>query len=707
MKRTFLKISGTILAVIISVGMIAGCAAKKEEGQAVESKQASATTEPAKTVDYTTGYPWLCPMVPGNVTEETNIDLKDNYIVAVRKDYFVNSVIPDGYSKMHPIVERRIEVKNQIQGLLEKEDALASHDAQLARSLYKMYLDWDSRNELGMEPIRPIIEKIEAIKTIDDLNKYQLENPIEDVAVDLYGIGIQPNPFNASQQMVGISYPSLIMDDSDTYRKESDMSKAEKQAYDEFFSKLLKKYGYDENAAKDIIEKCYSFEKYMAGTIYSTEERYSPDYDSKISNIFTQEQLNEICGSLPISEFVKKYGYDVSEYVVSCPDAVKALASYYTDEHIEEIKAYMILVSIEIFATRLDRECYDAKIERNNKIHGTTGKVADEEAAVEFVRKELIWPTARLFCEAYFTEADKTRLKNVIDDVKKAYGEMLSEETFISEETKAKAIEKLDNLYIRCLYPDDWSPYDCSDINFAGVSEGGNLVEACKAINKHIYKVNVEKSKKPVDKAIWNDGITPTEGNAFYDPVDNSVNILAGITGGALYDTNMTDEELYASMGAIIGHEISHAFDTSGAQYDKDGNFANWWTDEDKATFEKKIQKVVDYFNGITAWEGAPINGQILTSEACADMGGIACMLHIAKGIENFDYDKFFRSYAKVWNSLAKPEDILNRLGQDSHPMDYLRVNTVVQQFDEFYETYGIKEGDGMYLAPEDRIAIW
>ena len=178
------------------------------------------------------------------------------------------------------------------------------------------------------------------------------------------------------------------------------------------------------------------------------------------------------------------------------------------------------------------------------------------------------------------------------------------------------------------------------------------------------------------------------------------------ILQGGAYNSDMSDEELLGTLGAVIGHEISHGFDSTGAQYDKDGNLAVWWTEEDYAEFLRRNQKMEDYYNAIHPWEGQDLYGSIVTGEACADMAGIKVALRIAAEKENFDYDAFFRAYAGLWLDKDTLQMIYRRIN-DVHPMGYLRVNCTLQQFDEFLNCYGITEGDGMYLAPEDRVNIW
>ena len=707
------KIIALLLCMLLMLSSVA-CGQKKApetpaaqsaetQGRAAEAAEETASEENDRAL-YTTGKPWMNPMVQGNVTAESDIDLKDNFTAAVSKDYYINATLPAGYPIISPIHSQAIQASNNILEVLKSEDGAQSHDAQLARELYGLFMDWDKRNELGMEPVMDEIARFQAISSIEELNSYQQSRPYEELEFTFCDFALDVSPNDSSSRITVIGTPSLILGDSDLYRNESDRSKLYKEAYSELELTLLKKAGYDEAAAQKIIEDCYAFEAYMAETIYSSEEENDPGYISRINNIFTRDEVAEIFGAVPSVEIIESCGIGLENYQVMNPEAVKALAEYYTDEHIDNLKAYMIVQELVGSASILDRECYDAKTACNNRIDGITETKEDEITAADFVNNFLPWAVARLYCDTYFTPEDKQNISDIIDNVIAAYREMLLEETFITDSTREKSIEKLDNLYVRCLYPDDWSRYSYDDVDF---KEEGSLYDAIKAIQRHSVAEMVKKSTEPVDKTLWEDYNCPTEVNAFYNPADNSVNILAGITGGEVYNSDMTDEQMYGAIGMIIGHEISHAFDSMGSQYDKDGNVSEWWEPEDREAFNEKIEKMAAYFSNMTVWDGVGINGRSLTAEACADMGGMACMLHIAKGIESFDYDAFFRGYANLWKTISTPEYIVDLVEVDGHPLAYMRVNAVLQQFDEFLDFYGIEEGDGMYLSAEDRVAIW
>ena len=215
----------------------------------------------------------------------------------------------------------------------------------------------------------------------------------------------------------------------------------------------------------------------------------------------------------------------------------------------------------------------------------------------------------------------------------------------------------------------------------------------------------IEKAKAKIDSNMWSK--PPQEVNASYRATDNSINIPAGILGGAFYDPEASEAEQMGAIGMIIGHEITHGFDENGSQYDKDGNLNNWWTEEDRAAFEERSSKVSDYFSQFEVLPGVYINGELTIGETVADLGGLSCMLEIAKGIDGFDYEAFFKSYARLWKSQMLPNMLEMTVQTDPHPPGYLRTNAIVQQVQEFYDTFGVEEGDGMYLAQDERLAVW
>ena len=654
--------------------------------------------------DYTTGTPWPDTDLEGVVTEDTVAELKDNFALYVNKDALLSAEIPQGYPYGGTIMDVALgqadDVKNMFLG-----DEPESHDAKLAYNLYQLMMDWDARNALGITPLKEEIDAVEAIDSIDALTAYFLEVPVEDQLGRLWGSGATVDLTDSTHYTLGVTTTGLLLGDSAEYRELTEYGAIIKAATTELAQKMLVKLGYTEEEAQQKIENCFAFETMLATVIYTTEEAGSADYLSKINNHFTREELQNAQGKLPILETLEKIGYPAADdYVVSNPKYLEKLNEVYTDDNLTLIRDFFIVRGVVGSASSLDRECYEWGYECDNAISGATGMLDDETVFSSSVAGILAWPVAQLYTETYLKQEDKDRIAKMMYEILDVYHGILEEADFLSDETRAKAIEKLEAIEVRSLYPDSWEKYNCEGLEIASPAEGGTLWEAYKNITLYQIDEAIKDYSEPVDKEKWI--ATPQTVNCFYNPQDNSITILGAFAQGKIYNSSMSDEELLAKLGTVIGHEISHAFDRTGAQFDKEGNMVNWWTEDDYAAFVERNAKMEAYYNGMHPWEGQNFYGSIMTGEACADMAGIKAMLRIAAEKEDFDYDTFFRAYADIWFTKDTLQMAYARIN-DSHPMPYLRINATLQQYDEFLDFYGITEGDGMYLAPEDRVAIW
>ena len=660
--------------------------------------------EAAETVDYTTGTPWLCIDLEGVVTADTPVNAKDNYALWANKDKILAMEIPTGYPEMGAIMglvlKQAEDVKNMFLG-----DAPEGHDALLAYNLFQLMMDWDSRNALGIQPLKEETDAVEAIGSIDALTAYYLETPAEEQAASLWKFGIQVDLTDSSRYILAIDSRNLLLGDSAEYTKLTGYGEIKKKAYTDLARKMLIKLGYTEVEAEKKIENCLAFEGMFASSVYTAEEKGRADYNARTNNIYTREQLLEAQGNLPILQVLEKWGYpEADRYQVVNPVFLARMSELYTEENLPLIKDFLIVRDAVSSADILDRECYEWNCEAVNAVSGASGILDDETAFSSAVAEKLKWPVGQLYTETYLKKEDKERITGVVEEILEAYHGILEEADFLSDKTREKAIEKLESIRLRVLWPENWERYSCEGLEIASPAEGGTLWKANRAITRWSSAKSLKSYSEPIDPEEWDE--PPQTVNCFYDPQDNSICIMGAFAQGSFYRSDMRDEELYATLGMVIGHEISHAFDREGAQFDKDGNMVNWWTEEDYAAFLEKNAKLEAYYNAMHPWQGQDFKGAIMTGEACADMAGLKVALRIAKGKENFDYDLFFRSYAGIWATKETLQRAYSRIN-DNHPMPYLRINATLQQFDEFLNFYDIREGDAMYLAPEDRVSIW
>ena len=474
---------------------------------------------------------------------------------------------------------------------------------------------------------------------------------------------------------------------------------------------MLEKLGYSEEEAKQKFENCFAWETLVNSVLASAEERSSSEYQFAANTHYTRDELLAATPNIPILETLEKVdGYPAMDrYLIPEPAAIERLNELYTEENLPLMRDYLILHGIFQMAEALDWESYTLACGCQEMISGSTPvEMNKEDYATSDVYDDLRinvgWAVAKLYVERHSNPEAKERISALVDEIVTAYYGIIEDADFISDETRAGATAKLDNMARHVLYPDSWEPYSFEDVNYVSKEDGGSLWEAYRAIKKHEHEKTVAEAGKLYDRTVWD--LLPYEGNCNYAPGSNAIYINAAFAQAPNYRPDMSDEELYAYMGCAIAHEISHAFDANGAKYDKDGNFINWWTDEDYAAFNAKNEKLAAYFNAMHPWEGQDLNGEAVIGEACADMAALKCMLRIAAGKPDFDYDRFFRAFA---DRNATRETLLWAMVvlEDEHPLNYLRINTCLQQYDEFLDFYGITEGDNMYLAPEDRVAIW
>lgn len=648
---------------------------------------------------------WLNADIQGNVTEDTPALLKDDFGLFVNKDWILQAQIPAGESRTGALADvSRTLMDRQI--ALMQDDSLTGHDAELVHKLYALVSDWNYRDAQGVEPAMPVIEALRSIDSLETvtgylcdrsnlMRKYPLTMSVE---VDL----TDPDIY-----ITQIDTPSLMLRDSAEYAERTQAGELNYTRYKQAGMYMLTRLGYSEDEAAHVIENAFALEVLMAEHIRPMATHYQADYFSSILNYYSPEELETLAGDFPILDMLQAYGLKIGQrFLVTEPEYIAALPEIYTEENAVLLRDWMTLKTALAMVNLLDRETYKQVEAITNAVMGVTGESDEEDYAVKTVLGLLPVPMDNLYIQAYCTEQQRQDIQDIIGDVVASYRTMLESVDWLSGETRKKAIEKLDCMRVNAVYPDE--PGDWSALDFAGTEDGGNLLQAKAAVEDYKNAMQSDKIDTAVDKDKWDQLTMQTaQANAYYDPQNNSINIMAGILSGEIYNEDMSYEQKLGAIGSVIGHEISHAFDTDGSQFDKDGALANWWTEEDYAAFQTRAARLAAWYDGFIPWEGANYSGQQVQTEAIADMGGMKCLLAIAAQQEDFDYDAFFRQYAIVSRMQALPAYLVTLVARDTHPLRYMRINATLAQFNEFTDFYGIQPGDGMYVAPEDRIAVW
>ena len=650
------------------------------------------------------GESWIVSDLMGSVTADTDVALEDDFHAFVNREWLATAEIPEGHVDASPFLDRELEVQEQIE-LLMTDETQTSHEAQLVQTLYAQYTDMDARNALGMEPVKVRIDDILALETLDDVTQYILQHE-SNKASTFVDLSMSADFVDSSVQRLWLAAPAFFMENADEYRETSEWGAMLKDAYGALAVGLLTHAGLSEEEAVKCWNDAFEFETLIAQASMGLEATLADDYPASVYNPVTLAELEALSPVYPIAGILKPFvDAGVDSFILSDPGWLAQMNEIYTEENVEQIKAYLICDIAFNLSYILDQTCLDLWDEWTSTVYGMEVKTDVEDVAYNYCSNLLDMLVGRMYSDAYVTEETKANVEAMVDGVVTVYRGRLENCSWLSEETRQMALRKLDNLTVRVAYPNDWSRYETAALNFAGNDAGGDLISSCLAIDSYFLQYQIDRLTTPTDGGWWI--TTPQAVNAFYDAGDNSINIPAGILGGAFYDPQAPDETNMGRIGMIIAHEITHAFDDFGSQYDEKGNFVNWWTEADYDAFYARLSDVSAYFSQFEVLPGLYVNGDLVVGEAVADLGALSCMLEIARAEEDFDYALFFEGYAAMWRELQTAAGMEDRVRTDPHPPQYLRTNAIVQQFEEFYETYGIVEGDGMYLAPEARLSVW
>ena len=727
-----------------------GSGAEYSDGSGnVFSQGAEETTAsgPALTLPYNESDPaemasahnWVCSDLVENSKKLGSLSETEDFHAAVNREWLSSTSIPSGYVSYDAFSERQLEVDAELLEILESDETFSdpyiAHCQKLVRDYYKMWLDWDARDAVGMTPLAELLEPLQNVRNLEEMTEY-LSDPMTTIeALPLCSSFTAANPNDTNSFAVYISPPSLTFKDAKYYAELEPDSWKTQPRYIYAAGYMLERLGYSKADRDTVLKQSYEFECRMADFMMTTAEYNSEDASARTNNPRTFEELVQEQGNFPLIGMLQGAGLaDSNVFILQEPEWLAGMSSLYDEEHLEQMKSYLIVQDVLQFMDLLDHDCYRQMIKVRNILSGSSGQLDDKKAACDAVNSVLEMELGDVYAETYITEKTRSDVTELINDAINYYRVMLENEDFLSDSTKSEAVKKLDSLTIRVASPEERvSEFTLMDtgqtiissggstgsgssgdgsgrsrtqvIDFRGPEAGGSLIEARFAISRNVTLRMASEVNQPVNRDEWI--AAPQEVNAYYYPLDNSINIPAGILGGNFYSDSMSREEKLGHIGIMIGHEISHAFDTSGRQYDETGKLRNWWTEDDYIRFHARAQKLVDYYNGFEPVTGYKVNGAMLDTEAIADLTGVKCMLKIAADESEFDYDLFFRTLASNWRCLTTLETEVYCIEQDAHPLAYLRTNAVVVQFDEFHQTYGTKEGDGMYLAPEYRLEVW
>jgi putative endopeptidase len=585
-------------------------------------------------------------------------------------------------------------------------------DQAKAVNVYKTYMDTISRNKLGIKPIKPILAKIDAVKSIADLNKLIIEMQPQG-GLGFYGIGVGPDAKNSNRNVVNIGLGSLGLPDRDYYVSEDADSKEKREKYVAHVARMLQLIGDKPEVALANAKKVLVIETAMATPRLDRVERRDR---RKTYNPMLVADLQKLTPSVNWDSYIKGVGISkLDSVIVSQPKYMTALETIFKENKIDEWKAYLrwslLNKSSDVLTTDLEKANWDFY---SKTLQGAKAQRPREERALQVVNGTVGEALGRLYVEQKFPAEAKEKARKMIDNIFLAFENRINNLPWMTPATRKGAIEKLRKSVVKIGYPDKWKDY--SKLEIKSIEEGGNYYDNMKSLSKWGFQNNIDDLQKPVDKTRW--GMSPQTVNAYYNPSYNEIVFPAAILQPPFYDYKADEAVNYGGIGAVIGHEISHGFDDSGSRYNADGNLINWWTEDDLKQFTGLGGALAAQYSALEPLPGTFVDGKFTLGENIGDLGGInaaydGLQIHLKQNgnpglIDGYTPEqRLFISWATIWRSKMRDEAIKNQVKTDPHSPGQYRAYVPLVNVDEFYKAFDIKETDKLYVKPENRVKIW
>ena len=640
--------------------------------------------------------------VPQETPIDKNATVASNFYQAVNKDWLLKTKIPAD----SPSIDNFYTLDEDIKGKLKKDIKNLGEGKETSDitgmsefiTFYKAASDYKQREKDGLEPLKPYLKEIEDIKDLNDLASKSAS--LTDKGIPLpFGYDVGTNAENTSQKQIQLSPPSILLPDVSIYKDE-----ASKKQYltpiETATQKALEMLGYSEKNSKRIVKEALEFDEIIAKYSLSNEEM------SESKNLVhpkTAEEINAYSGSFKLYDVIKGImGRDLETINVPNTKYFENYSKVVNQDNFSKIKSWM-LVQEAMAASNSLTEDYRLNFQSiSMAIMGTQKPISKEDTVYEMSVNLFSDVMSVYYGRKYFGEEAKTDVTGMIDKIKNVYRGRLQQNDWLTEETRNKAIEKLDKMKVFVGYQEDVDP-GTKELH---LDPNKSFFELSEDIAQFGKRYTIDHFDEPIDKNKWSGSAFDI--NAYYNPESNSINFPAGILQAPFYDKNQSTEKNYGGIGVVIGHEITHAFDSNGADYDENGDMHNWWTNADSKAFDKRIKAFEDQWNGLEIY-GTKVNGKLTVTENVADAGGLSSTLQVLKtDLTKPNLKDYFENYANIWKQKASLQYNKYTMVQDVHAPNELRVNQQLKNLPEFYEAYPqIKEGDAMYLAPSKRISLW
>ncbi|MDO1605744.1 M13-type metalloendopeptidase [Lactobacillus sp. YT155] len=635
----------------------------------------------------------------GDTTVGATASAKDNLYLSVNGEWLKTAVIPDdkprtgGFSDLDEGVEK--QMMSDLKTFAEDDSTIPNNLMREAVKLYRVGINTDKLNSDGAQPLQADLQVIKNLQSFSDVDNQLTQLVMKGFPLP-FSIVVDADMKDTSTNVVYAYAPSLILPDK-TYYDNNQSGQKLLEVYKDVTIKTLVKVGFNEDEAQQITEQAIEFDASLVPLVKSSEEwaDYTKAYNPVDFNEFTKK-----VSSLKMDKLIKELIKDTPDKVIVTEPRYFNGINQVLDGQFENLKSWMTVNKVLASASLLGEDIRQTAGAYNLALSGSKTLSDPIKAAYHRVSNTFSEILGVYYGDKYFGQAAKDDVISMIHKMVDIYKKRLKENDWLGEATKQKAVVKLEKIAIKVGYPDKVEEV----FNLIKVDESLSLYENMQKISQVFRQYRFDKYPKPVDRDEW--AMPGHMVNACYDPARNDITFPAAILQAPFYSLQQSSSQNYGGIGAVIAHEISHAFDNNGAKFDELGNLNNWWTDQDYAKFEKLTQAMVKEFDGVE-YAGGKVNGTLVVSENVADVGGLSCALEAAKTHDDVDLQEFFKNWARVWRIKLTTQFAELLLSTDVHAPGPMRANVHAQNMDDFYKAFNITPDDGMWLDEDQRVNIW
>ena len=601
----------------------------------------------------------------------------------------------------------RKQIRELFENLSKEKHAFGSVGQKVA-DLYNMAMDSVRLNKEGAAPLQKDLDKVKAFSKKADFTAFIADQHLY-MGNPFFGIGVDTDLKNSDLNVMWLSAGTSGLPDRDYYLNTDADSKKKQEAYRAYLSKIFQLSGYKKKEAEKAAKVIYNIEYQFAEAEMSRAE--ARDYN-KLYNIYTIDMLQKNYPAIQWAKYFELMGVkDVKQVILTEPKVMAVAQKLMSTLSEQDIKYYVAGLIIKSSTSVLSDDFVNANFDFYGRLlNGQKEQKARWKRALGFPNSLLGEAVGELYVSKYFAGESKAKMLKLIDNLRKALATRIANLAWMNDTTKINALVKLNSFTVKVGYPDKWRDYSKLTIDPAK-----SLYDNVAAATYVETLRNLEKFGKPVDKSEW--GMTPQTVNAYYNPTTNEICFPAAILQAPFFDVNADDATNYGAIGVVIGHEMTHGFDDQGRNFNADGNMVDWWTAGDSKRFTAAAEKLAAQFDQITVVGDLKANGHLTLGENIADQGGLRISYDAFKTTQQFQEGKeidgftpaqrFYLSYGRIWAEHMTEEAIYQQTKSDPHSIGRNRVNATLRNIDTWYDAFGVKEGDKMWLAPAERAIVW